>query len=102
MAFCWIVIWVPLAEKDCLVWQFYRSSANIPEVDWLPLPLKQVRFDRIATFCIRFSESSCDKACAGGIGDTIPNDLMRKQVDDCVKISSGIVDFEIGDIAFVR
>lgn len=53
----------------------------------------------IATLCISFPKDDCDKTGAGGMEYAIPHGLAGKQVDDGVKIYSGIVDYEIGDIA---
>ena len=39
---------------------------------------------------------------AGGMGYTISHNPAGKQADDGIKIYSGIVDFEIGDIADPR
>lgn len=54
---------------------------------------------RIAAFCISFSESGGDKPGAGRMGGAIPHNPAGKQVDDGAKIDSGMIDFEIGDIA---
>lgn len=53
----------------------------------------------IAVFRISFPESGRDNPCVGRMGDAIPNDPAGKQVDDGAKIDSGMIDFEIGDIA---
>lgn len=53
----------------------------------------------IAVLRISFSEGSCDKARAGGMEYTISHDPAGKQVDDGAEIDSGMIDFEIGDIA---
>ena len=53
----------------------------------------------IAALRISFREGGRDKPCAGGVGYTIPHNPTGKQVDDGAKIDSGMIDFEIGDIA---
>lgn len=48
---------------------------------------------------IRFPEGGREKPCTGVIGDAIPNDPAGKQADNGAKIDSGMIDFEIDDIA---
>lgn len=53
----------------------------------------------IAAFRMSFPGSGSDKTGAGGMGYAIPHAPTRKQVDDGVKIDSGMIGFETGDIA---
>ena len=65
---------------------------------WSPLSLRMISSTGTA-LCVSFPEGGCDKAGAHGMGYTVSHAPAGKQVDDGVKIDSGIVDLEIGDIA---